>query len=78
MFVLTKFQNFSFVCFCLFNLKFVLDLCVSDCYFLWHDVIWDFLNSGPVGLSLMVVLSESYLQNLEKNAIELVLRFDIN
>ena len=25
----------------------------------------------------MVVLSESYLQNLEKNAIELALRFDI-
>ena len=32
---------------------------------------------GPIGLSIMVVLSESYLQNLEKNATELALRFDI-
>ena len=32
---------------------------------------------GPIGLSVMVVLSESYLQNLEGNAIELTLRFGI-
>ena len=30
-----------------------------------------------IGLSIMIVLSESYLQNLEKNAIELALTFDI-
>ena len=53
------------------------ELCVSEYYFLWDNVIWNLLNSGPIGLSVMVVLSESYLQNLEKNAIELALRFDI-
>ena len=26
-------------------------------------------NSGPIGLSFMVVLSESYVQNLEQKAI---------
>ena len=35
------------------------------------------LNSGWIGLSVMIVLSDSYLQNLEKNAIELALMFDI-
>ena len=51
--------------------------CVSKCYFLWDKVIWNLLNSGPNGLSIMVVLSESFLQYLEKNAIELALTFDI-
>ena len=46
---------------------------VIFCYF----VILNLLNSGPIGVSIMVVLSKSYLQNLEKNAIELALRFDI-
>ena len=40
-------------------------------------LLWNLLNSGPIGLSIMVVLSESYLQYLEKNAIELALTFDI-
>ena len=42
------------------------ELCVSECYFLWNNVIWNLLNSGPIGLSIMVVLFESYLHNLEK------------
>ena len=37
----------------------------------------EFINSGPISLSIMVVLSENYLQNLEKNAVELALTFDI-
>ena len=45
--------------------------------FLWDNAIWNLLNSGPISLSIMVTLSESYLQNLEKNAIELALTFDI-
>ena len=44
----------------------LIDLGVSECYFFWDNVVWNLLNSGPVGLSIMVVLSESYLQNLEK------------
>ena len=38
---------------------------------------WNLLNLGPISLSIMVALSESYLRNLEQNAIELALRFDI-
>ena len=53
----------------------IFKLSVSACYFLWDNVIWDLLNSGPIGLSIMVVLSESYLKNLEKHAIESALKF---
>ena len=58
-------------------IQLLIELCVSECYFLWGNAIWNFLNSGPIGLSIMVVLSESYLQYLEKKAIELALTFDI-
>ena len=57
----------------LVDIQQLIELCVSECYFLWDNVIWNLLNSGPIGLSIMVVLSESYLQNLEKNTIELAL-----
>ena len=36
----------------------LIELCVSECYLLWDSVIWNLLNSGPIGLSIMVVLSE--------------------
>ena len=61
----------------LVDIQQLIELCVSECYFLWDNVVWNLLNSGPIGLSIMVVLSESYLQNLEKNAIELGLTFNI-
>ena len=61
----------------LVDIQQLIDLCVSECYFLWDNVICNLLNLGPIGLSIMVVLSESYLQNFEKNAIELALTFDI-
>ena len=32
---------------------------------------WDLLNSEQIGHSIMVVLSESFLQNFEKHGIEL-------
>ena len=47
----------------------MLELCLSECYFLWQNQIWQLTNSGPIGLSIMVVISESYLQHLEKQAI---------
>ena len=55
----------------------LIEFCVIECYILWDNVIWNLLNSGPVGLSIMIVLSESYLHNLEKNAIKLSLKFAI-
>ena len=61
----------------LVDIQQIIELCVSECYFIWDNAIWNLFNSGPIGLSIMVILSESYLQNLEKNAIELALRLDI-
>ena len=54
-----------------------MELCVSECYFLWSNLIWNLINFGSICPSLMSVLSESYLQNLEKHAIELALKFGI-
>ena len=43
----------------------LLELCLSECYFLYNNLIWTLENSGPIGLSIMVVLSECYLQGIE-------------
>ena len=61
----------------LVDIQQLIELCVSERYFFRDNVIWNLLNSGPIGISIMVVLSKSYLQNLEKKAIELASRFDI-
>ena len=51
------------------EIKILIELCLSKCYFLWNGNIYELENSGPIGLSLMVVMSEAFLQHLEKNAI---------
>ena len=43
----------------------LLELRLSECYFLYNNVIWTLENSGPIGLAAMVVLSECYLQRIE-------------
>ena len=45
----------------------LIELCVSECYFLFNNLIWRLYNSGPIGLSIMVALSECYLQRLAFN-----------
>ena len=50
------------------EIKSLIDICVSRCYFIWNDEIHELQNSGPIGLSLMVVLAEGYLQFLEAKA----------
>ena len=47
----------------------LLELCLSQCYFLDNNIIWTLENSGPIGLSIMVVLSERYLQRIENISI---------
>ena len=42
------------------------ELCLSKCYFLWNNEI---RIPRPIELSFVVVLSESYVQNLEHRAI---------
>ena len=55
--------------FCLKDIYELADFCLSKCYFLWNNEIRILKNSGPIELSFMVVLSESYVQNLEHKAI---------
>ena len=45
------------------------ELCLSKSYFLYENKIRLLENVDPIGLSLMVVLSESYLQYLEHKTI---------
>ena len=49
----------------------LIELCVVQCYFLYNNLIWKLYNSGPISLSMMVVLSECYLQRLEEKSIAL-------
>ena len=55
--------------FCLKDIYELADFCLSKCYFLWNNEIRILKKSGPIELSFMVVLSESYVQNLEHKAI---------
>ena len=50
---------------------------MSRCYFLWNNEIRILKDAGPIGLSFMVVLSESYVQNLENKAISEALTVNI-
>ena len=51
------------------HVKELLEVCLWKSYFLWEGNIHCLEDSGPIGLSLMVVLAESFLQTLEKNAL---------
>ena len=50
------------------EIKTLIELCLSKCYFLWNNQIYELEDSGPIGLSLMVVIAEGFLQVLEKKA----------
>ena len=55
----------------------LLELCLSECYFLYNNIIWTLGNSGPTGLSIMVVLSECYLQRIEHISITQALTLNL-
>ena len=55
------------------DIKLLIELCLSKCYFLWEDKIYLLKNSAPIGLALMVVIAEAYLQYHEKRAIDAAL-----
>ena len=44
------------------EIKELLELCLSKCYFLYNGEIHKLENKGPTGLSLMVTMAESYLK----------------
>nr|XP_047143089.1 uncharacterized protein LOC124817277 [Hydra vulgaris] len=48
----------------------LIELSLSICYFLYEDKIRILPNSGPIGLSLMVVIAEAFLQSIEKRALD--------
>ena len=54
-------------------MKTLVDLCLSKCYFLWNDEIHELEDSGPIGLSLMVIMAEGFLQYHEKRAINIAM-----
>ena len=51
------------------EIKKLIDVCLSKCYFVWNNEIHELEDSGPIGLSLMVVMAEGFLQYHEKRAI---------
>ena len=53
----------------LIDLRNLMDSCLKTCHFIWNRKIYVIENAGPIGLSLMVVMAEGYLQFLEKTAI---------
>ncbi|XP_065664788.1 uncharacterized protein LOC136086419 [Hydra vulgaris] len=51
--------------------KQLIEFCLFRCYFLWNSEINELDNSGPIGLSFMVVLAESFLQYHKEKAIKM-------
>ena len=47
----------------------ILEICLSECFFLYGNEIWKLDNSGPIDLKIMVVLSECFLDWLEERSI---------
>ena len=53
------------------------EVCLSECCFLYDNVIWTLENSEPISLSIMVVLSECYLQRIEQISITQALTLNL-
>ena len=52
------------------DIRTLIQLCLSKSYFLYNDSIFCIDDAGPIGLSLMVVMAEAYLQVLEAQAMK--------
>ena len=52
------------------DIRKLLQLCLNKCYFLYQDTMYVIDDAGPIGLSLMVVVAEAYLQFLEGKALQ--------
>ena len=55
------------------DIRKLLQMCLSTCYFLWNDELYEIEDTGPIGLSLMVVIADGFLQHLESRAIAIAL-----
>ncbi|XP_065671747.1 uncharacterized protein LOC136089623 [Hydra vulgaris] len=56
----------------------LIELSLSICYFLYENNIRVIPNSGPIGLSLMVVMVEAFLQNIERKALNIAIVYTSN
>ncbi|XP_066926268.1 uncharacterized protein [Clytia hemisphaerica] len=52
------------------DIRTLIELWLSKCYFLWNDKLYRLQNSAPIGLALMVVMVEAFLQYHEQNALQ--------
>ena len=59
------------------DIKKLLELCLSKCYFLWNQELYQIDDAGPIGLSLMVIIAEGYLQFIERMAIDIALSTNV-
>ena len=55
------------------HVKQLMDVCLYKSYFLWDNQIHCLEDSGPIGLSLMVILAESFLQMIENKAMNIAI-----
>ena len=53
------------------HIKQLIDLCLQNSYFLWNNDIRKLIDSGPIGLSLMVMVSEGFIQFIEHQALDM-------
>ena len=58
------------------DVKTLIELCLKKCYFTWKEEIRILEDAGPIGLSLMVVIAEAFLQYIERLAINQSLRMN--
>ena len=56
------------------DVRTLIELCLKKCYFTWKNDIRELDDAGPIGLSLMVVIAEAFLQYIERKAINKALR----
>ena len=54
------------------HVKQLMEVCLYKCYFLWNNQIHSVKDSGPIGLLLMVVLEDSFLQMIESKSLNIV------
>ena len=45
----------------------LIELCLSECYFLYYNLIWKLYNSGPIGLLLWLFYQNVIFKDLKKN-----------
>lgn len=59
------------------NIYKVLEICLCEYHFLYNNDIWKLHYPEPTRLSIMVVISECYLQRLEERSIAIALTLEI-